>query len=263
MSPTTIVLLLVPAVIAFIGIKSDNTPHGGQRSLFGINWKGWVLIGLTVLGLGAGLFNAANDSRKEKDATAAKQKDNEKLQDTLDYLKDSNKSLRSDMDELVGAVHKSPGTASPAVQNAIKKVEDAAESGQKMLASVSGPGVPRPAITGKAKLSAWAPDENLGLYNPRTVDSDLKSYLRVQPPKTTGNAQRLDPDSLYVSAHWDFRGTPASYLRNHSVTVLNLRTGKQQTAKPVDTTPFGLIDISPRLMEELDAKDGDSLEIRF
>lgn len=100
-----------------------------------------------------------------------------------------------------------------------------------------------------------APGEQLALINPSELSQFSEYFLPEQPAGTTGLARRLNPESHYISARWNFSDTSRTYLKTHKVTVTNPKTGKSAQAQPVDWGPPAvtgrIADISPGLAKFL------------
>src|SRR5262249_54840220 len=91
----------------------------------------------------------------------------------------------------------------------------------------------RVGIWGGPDDRAVSASEGLTLVNPSDVPRFPNYFLPAQPPGTTGLARRLNPQSNYISARWNFSDTSREYLRNHLVKVTNPKNGKSAEALPV------------------------------
>jgi WD40 repeat protein len=85
----------------------------------------------------------------------------------------------------------------------------------------------------------------------------LSSADHTAPPK----ARQLDPQQYYIAMRWDYKSTPVAWLQSHTVKVMNLRTGVEKEARPVDFGPglsTGLLmHISPALAKDLGLNEDD------
>ena len=103
------------------------------------------------------------------------------------------------------------------------------------------------------------PDEGLALFDKNDVASNPDIFLAEQPPNTTGEARRLNPDANYIACRWDTSATPRSFLRTIKVRVT--ANGKTEEARPVDfgpSTATGRVaDLSPGLEKKLGLQTDD------
>lgn len=81
------------------------------------------------------------------------------------------------------------------------------------------------------------PSEGLALIGKSDLPQFPNYFLPEQPPGTTGLARRLNPQSFYISARWDYSETSKEYLKTHLVVVTNPNTGTSAKAQPVDWGP--------------------------
>jgi WD40 repeat protein/energy-coupling factor transporter ATP-binding protein EcfA2 len=118
-----------------------------------------------------------------------------------------------------------------------------------------------PALSGTAK-------GELALLNAADVSSPRYSALfRKNATRTESLPARLNPDTLYVAARWDYTSTPREYLRTIKVTLRNSKTGQSTKAQPVDWGPpedsGKAVDLSEGVKKELDLADGDNVEVEI
>lgn len=111
---------------------------------------------------------------------------------------------------------------------------------------------------GVAMYNKWEENESVFLnYQPQLLKTD-PGY----PGLTSGLGRRLDPDRLYCSMYWNYDLTPKAMLRKAQVRI----TFQDRTlfAQIVDFGPAlwtkRLIDVSPRVMKNLDCKTDDEVE---
>ena len=108
-----------------------------------------------------------------------------------------------------------------------------------------------------------SPDEGLALASNWHEADDLAIKVfpanadRASSPKVC----QLDTKSYYIAMRWDYKLTPAAWLRSHPVRVMNLRTGLEMEAQPVDWGPSlstgALMHLSPALAAALNVKPND------
>lgn len=76
---------------------------------------------------------------------------------------------------------------------------------------------------------------------------------------------RLNPKSYYIACRWNYKQTPASYLRSIKVRVTNPKTGKSIEATPVDWGPHErtgrVADLSPGAIAAIGAKTDDEVVV--
>ena len=113
---------------------------------------------------------------------------------------------------------------------------------------------------------------DLALLSQNDVGSDVfKSYfLPAQPPGTVGLIKRLNPDTFYVNARWDYSITPRSVLRRTKVRIRKLdANGKASEvfvdAQAVDWGPPAstgfACDVSPAVVKKLNLSATDKVEL--
>jgi len=129
------------------------------------------------------------------------------------------------------------------------------------------------ARTFRGRVGTWggpldtgsAPAEDLAIIRPTDLPQFAEYFLPEQPPGTTGLIRRLNPESFYMSARWNYTDTSGEYLRTHKVKVTNLRNGKSAEAQPVDWGPAEwtgrVAEISPGLANHLGVHIDDEVEI--
>jgi hypothetical protein len=110
-----------------------------------------------------------------------------------------------------------------------------------------------------------APDEGLAfIYE---VNDAPHLFLPKQPAGTSGLARRLDPDVHYIACRWDYDETPKESLRDKTVLIRAVKTGKEFTAAPADWGPHQdtgrVADISPGLMDALGIETDDEVELVY
>ncbi len=97
-------------------------------------------------------------------------------------------------------------------------------------------------------------------------------FLSEQPAKTKGLVFRLNPESFYINARWDYAFTPRTLLRTTKVRVRLLDETGQPTgdfveAQPVDWGPPADssydFDLSPGLIRKLGLHPGQSVELEI
>jgi len=111
------------------------------------------------------------------------------------------------------------------------------------------------------------PDEGLALFdkpdlhNPQYADL----FLPAPPPGTSGLARRLNPQGNYLACRWNFQTTSRAFLRDAQALVVNLQTGKQAYAHPVDFGPDEstgrVADLSPGLAGALGLDTDDHVSV--
>ncbi len=106
------------------------------------------------------------------------------------------------------------------------------------------------------------PSENLALVWDQATFARVPEYfLPRQPPRTTGYARRLNPETFYIACRWNYAETPKSYLLGIMVDVTNPRTGATAKAKPIDWGPHERVnrtaDLSPGLAAHLGLETND------
>lgn len=110
-----------------------------------------------------------------------------------------------------------------------------------------------------------APDEGLAfLYK---VSDAPKLFLPQQPPGTTGLARRLNPETFYVAARWDYDVTSKDMLRNQDRKALVRANDREFFAQPADWGPNAntgrAADLSPGLMDALGIDTDDQVEVIY
>ena len=134
-----------------------------------------------------------------------------------------------------------------------------------------------PTVRGTVREWGGPKDEHgkggdLALLSPNDVTSDaFKQYfLPAQPAGATGLIKRLNPDSFYVNARWDYSITPRSVLRRTKVRIRKLGAdGKPSQeyieAQAVDWGPPAstgfACDVSPAVMKKLNLSASDKVEL--
>ena len=114
-----------------------------------------------------------------------------------------------------------------------------------------------------------SPSEGLALEN-EGVNPDDKPFLFLpdNPPGTTGNARRLDPDKLYLAMRWDYQQFPKIDLAGNDVALIrNRKTGKHVLASPTDWGPAAetgrCCDLSPAVMQQLGLQTDSEVEVIY
>jgi hypothetical protein len=109
------------------------------------------------------------------------------------------------------------------------------------------------------------PAEDLAVIRPTDLLQFAQYFLPEQPPGTTGLTRRLNPESFYMSARWNYKDTNLEYLKTHKVKVTNPKNGKSAEAQPVDWGPAEwtgrVADISPGLAKHLALQIDDEVAI--
>jgi N-acetylmuramoyl-L-alanine amidase len=110
-----------------------------------------------------------------------------------------------------------------------------------------------------------APDEGLAfIYD---VEQAPHLFLAEQPEGTSGLARRLDPNEYYVACRWDYDVTPKSMLADPTIQATVIAGGRELRAWPADWGPHEdtgrAADISPGLMEALEIKTDDTVEVIY
>lgn len=100
-----------------------------------------------------------------------------------------------------------------------------------------------------------SPSEGLAFIFPADVERFRDYFLPEQPPGTTGLARRLNPEKFYIACRWNYRITPAEFLKKTQVQVTNPANGRSAMAQPMDWGP-GIqtgrtADLSPGLARHL------------
>jgi hypothetical protein len=125
----------------------------------------------------------------------------------------------------------------------------------------------RTATWGGPNDAGLTPDEGLALILPSELSRFSEYFLPAQPPGTTGLARRLNPDSYYMSARWDFSVTSKEFLKTNLVLVRNPKNGKSARALPVDWGPPArtgrAAEISPGLANYLDVITNEEIEFEI
>jgi hypothetical protein len=120
-------------------------------------------------------------------------------------------------------------------------------------------------IFGGPDDNSYLPSEGLALIAPSHLPNFSKYFLPAPPPGTDGLARRLNPESFYMSARWNYDATPREFLRSHLVTVTNPTTGKSAEAQPVEWGPSertgNVAAILPGLARKLDVTTGQVVTI--
>jgi N-acetylmuramoyl-L-alanine amidase len=110
-----------------------------------------------------------------------------------------------------------------------------------------------------------SPSEGLAFIS--DIDQAPHLFLPYQPAHTTGLARRLNPNISYVACRWDYDRTPKSMLLQEMALVRNPRTGVALKAFPADWGPHEdtgrVADISPGLLDDLDLRTDDEVEVTF
>ena len=113
--------------------------------------------------------------------------------------------------------------------------------------------------------ASTSPAEGLAIILPNEYPQFAQYFLPEQPPGTTGLNRRLNPESFYMSARWDYNDTSREFLKAHKVSVTNPKTGRSAEAQPVDWGPGEwtgrVADVSPGLAEHLGLRTDDEVEI--
>ena len=111
--------------------------------------------------------------------------------------------------------------------------------------------------------------EGLALENEGVNPIDKSElFLDEQPPGTTGNARRLDPDTLYLAMRWDYQQFPKIDLAGNDVALIrNRKTGKHVLASPADWGPAAetgrCCDLSPGVMQKLGLQTDQEVEVIY
>lgn len=137
----------------------------------------------------------------------------------------------------------------------------------------------RPSLRGTARewggpKDQFGEDGNLALLSAGDIKSPdfAKLFLATQPPGTKGLISRLNPDSNYVNARWDYSFTPRSTLRSTKMRLQKLDAqgnpvGKSVVAQAVDWGPPAssgyTFDLSPGAIRALGLGAGDRVEMEI
>lgn len=107
--------------------------------------------------------------------------------------------------------------------------------------------------------SKMTPD--LAFWNQTQAAKRSDLFLSIGP----GLFARLNPQAYYIACRWNYKQTPASYLRSIKVKVTNPQTGKVVEATPVDWGPHErtgrVADLSPGIMSALKLKTDDEVKV--
>jgi N-acetylmuramoyl-L-alanine amidase len=111
-----------------------------------------------------------------------------------------------------------------------------------------------------------SPSEGLALCEPSEVGLFPDwIFLPENPPGTSGLARRLNPESRYCAARWDYDVTPRDWLQSNVVIVRNPKTGAAAACRPIDWGPNEttgrIADLSPGMAELLELKTDDHCEM--
>lgn len=126
---------------------------------------------------------------------------------------------------------------------------------------------------GGPKDSPYSGGEDLALLDANDVDSpDFRSYFLPASEGTKGLVSRLNPESFYITARWDYSFTPRSTLRSTKVRLRKLDAqgnpvGPTIEAQPVDWGPPAstgrAFDLSPGARRALGVGDSDTVEMEI
>ena len=132
----------------------------------------------------------------------------------------------------------------------------------------------------KGKVSYFGGPDDMGVssseglaleeegVNPDNPDKE-HLFLEEQPPGTTGNARRLDPDALYLALRWDYDQFSKDRLAGDEMAMIYApSTGKKCLASPVDWGPHvdtgRQADASPGVLLALGGLEtDDTVEITY
>jgi N-acetylmuramoyl-L-alanine amidase len=132
----------------------------------------------------------------------------------------------------------------------------------------------------KGKVSYFGGPDDMGVssseglaleaegVNPDNPDKE-HLFLDEQPPGTTGNARRLDPDALYLALRWDYDQFSKDRLAGDEMAMIYApSTGKRCLASPVDWGPHvdtgRQADVSPAVLQALGGLEtDDTVEITY
>ena len=110
-----------------------------------------------------------------------------------------------------------------------------------------------------------SPSEGLALYS--DVSQAPHLFLSYQPEGTSGLARRLNPETFYVAARWDYDQYPKSVLTEEMALIHAPKTGKSLKLYPADWGPHEdtdrVADISPGAMAYLGIQTDDEVELLF
>lgn len=126
---------------------------------------------------------------------------------------------------------------------------------------------------GGPKDSPYSGGEDLALLDANDIDSpDFRSYFLPASEGSKGLVSRLNPDSFYITARWDYSFTPRSTLRSTKVRLRKLDAqgnpvGATIEAQPVDWGPPAstgrAFDLSPGARRALGVGDSDLVEMEI
>lgn len=130
---------------------------------------------------------------------------------------------------------------------------------------------PEDVVSGKCSHFGGPEDSGVsaseGLAFIYKVEDAPQLFLPSQPPGTTGLARRLNPYVHYLAMRWDYSSHPKNTLVHKLAFVRNPRTGFGLAAIPADWGPHEstgrIADLSPSLMQALDLKTDDVVEVIF
>lgn len=133
---------------------------------------------------------------------------------------------------------------------------------------VEPPAVPTaPILTIRGRCSHFGgPDDPEGTITPDlAIWNQAQAATRPDLFSSVGGGlfTRLNPKSYYIACRWNYKQTPASYLRSIKVRVTNPKNGKSVEATPVDWGPHEktgrVADLSPGIMSALALKTDDDV----
>lgn len=110
-----------------------------------------------------------------------------------------------------------------------------------------------------------SPSEGLALYSDWNQAPHL--FLSYQPTGTTGLARRLNPETFYLAARWDYDDYPKQMLTEEMALVRAPSTGKYLKCYPVDWGPHEdtdrVCDLSPAAAEYLGVSTDEIVQVVF
>jgi D-alanyl-D-alanine carboxypeptidase len=108
-------------------------------------------------------------------------------------------------------------------------------------------------------------NEGLALVSKEDLDKFDGYFLDKNPPKTTGLARRLNPESYYIACRWNYKQTSREYLQGITVSVRNPNKPGILEARPVDWGPNAktgrVADLSPGLIKALGLDTNGIVEV--
>ena len=124
--------------------------------------------------------------------------------------------------------------------------------------------------TGKCSYFGGPKDEGVsadeGLAFIYKIEDKPELFLPYQPEGTTGLARRLNPYVGYVACRWDYMTTPTELLLAKRA-LIRAEGGRETLAFPADWGPHSstnrIADLSPVIMEDLDLRTDDTVEVIF